>query len=267
MRFRSGSKGLSPRLRGNLDGEEVAVGVTGSIPAPAGEPEGGQEETPPKKVYPRACGGTLSLDKRHQLLQGLSPRLRGNLVAHLRIRHIRGSIPAPAGEPADDNKLPAGSAVYPRACGGTGCESGGKRTIDGLSPRLRGNRLRASRTARVPGSIPAPAGEPIAANSSLRRATVYPRACGGTFVEGEQFTQQQGLSPSLRGNPGLCRLSCNGARSIPAPAGEPRYIVATLPPWRVYPRACGGTAWRLPLPHWWLGLSPRLRGNRCLRRR
>ena len=52
------------------------------------------------KVYPRVCGGTRSL----RLLiapTGLSPRVRGNLLAGLPVTAVNqlGSIPACAGEP------------------------------------------------------------------------------------------------------------------------------------------------------------------------
>ena len=33
-----------------------------------------------KTVYPRACGGTLSVELKLQEAEGLSPRLRGNRV-------------------------------------------------------------------------------------------------------------------------------------------------------------------------------------------
>ena len=71
-----------------------------------------------------------------------------------------GSIPAPAGEPVEIGAPDAVSRVYPRACGGTR----GRQRVGmfgmGLSPRLRGNRLRTQRRRHAKRSIPAPAGEP-----------------------------------------------------------------------------------------------------------
>ncbi len=186
-------------------------------------------------------------------------------------------------------------AVYPRACGGT--RSPAFRTLDGLSPRVRGNLqpsgcpstvLRKGLSPRVRGkpchrsarrasgaislcirSIPARAGEPFACQALTR--PVYPRACGGTGYRGH------GLSP------------CGGSvatRSIPARAGEPAACRRRVRGNRtmrmtVYPRACGGTTCggshraRVrnpvsaprsiparagePLPR--QGLSPRVRGN------
>ena len=73
--------GLSPRLRGNPHAATTENATTGSIPAPAGEPQ-----TSPNTIA---------------TVTGLSPRLRGNPVQHpilVMLRRDR-SIPAPAGEP------------------------------------------------------------------------------------------------------------------------------------------------------------------------
>ena len=50
-----------------------------------------------------------------------------------------------------------------------------------------------------------------------------------------------GLSPRMRGNPGLGRDGRDGIRSIPAYAGEPHDVIAVKYAHRVYPRVCGGT--------------------------
>ena len=50
----------------------------------------------------------------------------------------------------------------------------------GLSPRVRGNRLRCTAQAATSGSIPARAGEPRGYRFVTVFNRVYPRACGGT---------------------------------------------------------------------------------------
>ncbi len=52
------------------------------------------------KVYPRVCGGTISADHGKIPPNGLSPRVRGNQEQVPLLRHLSGSIPACAGEPA-----------------------------------------------------------------------------------------------------------------------------------------------------------------------
>ena len=73
------------------------------------------------------------------IVQGLSPRVRGNLLRWRTAVRLPRSIPACAGEPAYRLRHPNGSAVYPRVCGGTGTGGWCGRTVLGLSPRVRGN--------------------------------------------------------------------------------------------------------------------------------
>ncbi len=152
--------GLSPRLRGNLVGGDVAQLLRGSIPAPAGEPSSARRRCSMVAVYPRACGGTTCLTLAPWPGFGLSPRLRGNLLMPpASITAVR-SIPAPAGEPVSQLGGETTSKVYPRACGGTGTDTCTESITAGLSPRLRGNRGQTQAWWRLDGSIPAPAGEP-----------------------------------------------------------------------------------------------------------
>ena len=91
--------GLSPRMRGNPPPALGHRDRVGSIPAHAGEPQDGTGAGSPSRVYPRACGGTCGCDLREILVQGLSPRMRGNPRQQKSEVHMR--------------------RVYPRACGGT----------------------------------------------------------------------------------------------------------------------------------------------------
>ena len=71
----------------------------GSIPAHAGEPGSGQTRQSPRRVYPRARGGTKFLPITIEAYKGLSPRTRGNQKSRLPKEAAIGSIPAHAGEP------------------------------------------------------------------------------------------------------------------------------------------------------------------------
>ena len=55
------TKGLSPRMRGNRGQCGPAIDAARSIPAYAGEPDAFQGRLYIGGVYPRVCGGTLSL--------------------------------------------------------------------------------------------------------------------------------------------------------------------------------------------------------------
>ena len=70
---------------------------------------------------------------------------------------------------------------------------------------------------------------------------VYPRVCGGTVSGAPSNQIRRGLSPRVRGNPGVTADNGFVEGSIPACAGEPAMIddAASIP--EVYPRVCGGT--------------------------
>ena len=131
--------GLSPRVRGN---PRLHVSIRfrrRSIPACAGEPPMTMPIATTMKVYPRVCGGTISVSGIHWHIRGLSPRVRGNPRLRAALRRTAGSIPACAGEPSPHAPRPAATAVYPRVCGGTAGYRLGAIGRGGLSPRVRGN--------------------------------------------------------------------------------------------------------------------------------
>ena len=192
-------------------------------------------------VYPRVCGGTTGTPISGAYEDGLSPRVRGNLMDAGRDRLGPGSIPACAGEPLVHSTSVLAWAVYPRVCGGTSWTLGGIASSLGLSPRVRGNRLRRSRVRVGRRSIPACAGEPSLRLSAFPARRVYPRVCGGTLREDSGRARGWGLSPRVRGNL-RCDLSRKGDfRSIPACAGEPAGCPSSTATAAVFPRVCGGT--------------------------
>ena len=91
--------GLSPRVRGNRDFAGSAVNRVGSIPACAGEPNMDGTSDWVGGVYPRVCGGTRPAIPPERDVNGLSPRVRGNLSCAAADGSGSRSIPACAGEP------------------------------------------------------------------------------------------------------------------------------------------------------------------------
>ena len=253
--------GLSPRVRGNPVGVVSANRGDWSIPACAGEPCGGVRRQSRREVYPRVCGGTRAQQDDPDLAAGLSPRVRGNLYRRPVAGACRGSIPACAGEPGDVHAGQRVGGVYPRVCGGTPAPARYLYTMEGLSPRVRGNPAPAGSRRPGPGSIPACAGEPAIWMSVTVVWRVYPRVCGGTAKKCIPPPMSAGLSPRVRGN----RLAEDAAgklrRSIPACAGEPVQAAGGRGVPGVYPRVCGGTCRRSPSCPATAGLSPRVRGN------
>ena len=172
--------GLSPRVRGNRKQGAERNERCRSIPACAGEPLAMYGEIGRVSVYPRVCGGTLTILAGNTIEDGLSPRVRGNPGRPIHFGEDHGSIPACAGEPR--RTIPAGSActVYPRVCGGTRTSQRSSSLCQGLSPRVRGNHHDHFPRFLVFRSIPACAGEPDKEQREAMHEGVYPRVCGGT---------------------------------------------------------------------------------------
>ena len=174
---------------------------------------------------------------------GLSPRVRGNHRVFRPYPPGLGSIPACAGEPAKAFNAAKREEVYPRVCGGTVIERRAGHYVQGLSPRVRGNRSPAAMYAY-----------PVC---------VYPRVCGGTGICHSAMPAAHGLSPRVRGNRSNDVIPAAVHRSIPACAGEPAGLGMRHRASGVYPRVCGGTWLVMTIVLVMQGLSPRVRGNPC----
>ena len=112
-------KGLSPRMRGNLELIQTLHPEVRSIPAHAGKPPHGCGRTRDNRVYPRACGETVGAGTTISARGGLSPRMRGNPDATGIDPPGARSIPAHAGKPYAGLARRSNKRVYPRACGET----------------------------------------------------------------------------------------------------------------------------------------------------
>ena len=128
------------------------------------------------------CGGTGYIDTQISQIEGLSPRVRGNLTAAAIRGLLARSIPACAGEPQASIDKYRLKTVYPRVCGGTTSRTAAGSAAPGLSPRVRGNRQHDILGAYPARSIPACAGEPLLRHRERLQDAVYPRVCGGTKV-------------------------------------------------------------------------------------
>ena len=194
-------QGLSPCVRGNPFRVAHRPQRLGSIPACAGEPCRSRDEKGGIEVYPRVCGGTHRFYRGGSKRGGLSPRVRGNHVQLTVLDRRCRSIPACAGEPPPSPPIVGASRVYPRVCGGTPVRLDFLVRLDGLSPRVRGNRPPRGSHRRSGRSIPACAGEPNCLAYSVSLSEVYPRVCGGTGIDRVHAARRTGLSPRVRGNP------------------------------------------------------------------
>ena len=174
--------GLSPRGRGNRPRTLNLPLLDRSIPAWAGKPSAGRAPTPRPGVYPRVGGETRIRARERDLCEGLSPRGRGNRSHRPRALHRTRSIPAWAGKPRRTDRCWPPARVYPRVGGETGARLDTNDELVGLSPRGRGNLLRAAHKPCETRSIPAWAGKPARASNRRRSSEVYPRVGGETLM-------------------------------------------------------------------------------------
>ena len=201
----------------------------------------------PRRVYPRACGGTAAEAAartdggsipahagepqrpfRPPSVQGLSPRMRGNLE-NLARRHpiLVGSIPAHAGEP-DQDRHPERLGSIPAHAGEPSHTVATQRWPGSIPAHAGEPFLTPEQPLTLVGSIPAHAGEPPASSSAsvmdVDRVTgsipahagepspfaefkrVYPRVCGGTMTTRLQESCKLGSIPAHAGEPLVANL-------------------------------------------------------------
>jgi len=189
-----------------------------SIPACAGEPGLARTAARRQRAIP-ACAGGHYEEHGRAWPHGLSPPVRGKrdrehagigrdgsipacagerkLVLNPGL--VVGSIPACAGETGLRRRACADRRVYPRLCGGNPRRGLSRRSVEGLSPPVRGKPQMSSWVMGYPRSIPACAGETARGSQKFRTARVYPRLCGGNKHIPSRNQVNQGLSPPVRG--------------------------------------------------------------------
>ena len=277
----STASGLSPRTRGNRRDLVGTRAQHRSIPANAGKPSSSRPRGRARRVYPRERGETHLVNDGFLPTLGLSPRTRGNPRKRRARNSSSGSIPANAGKPWQSARRSAMVPVYPRERGETSDAGRWMGLFPGLSPRTRGNPR--AETGRIPagGSIPANAGKPVAPGNYRQSHRVYPRERGETRASSARVSSARGLSPRTREThggwrrrrepPGLSPRTRGNqgegcpppvrARSIPANAGKPGWLISCTGRSGVYPRERGETASSAVATVTVSGLSPRTRGN------
>ncbi len=152
--------GLSPCVRGYLDGGPDSLFGEGSIPVCTGLPSTSSGSFFAARVYPRVYGATPPPSPLARSLPGLSPCVRGYRHLKLPESAFPGSIPVCTGLPSSTGGLWPGSWVYPRVYGATWAARHSEDGSQGLSPCVRGY-LHARARGRVGGgSIPVCTGLP-----------------------------------------------------------------------------------------------------------
>ena len=171
------------------------------------------------EVYPRVYGESGGAGSAVRRAEGLSPRVRGirhqlravqapdgsipactgNPPAAFSLSVTGRSIPACTGNPVVLGLLPSPPGVYPRVYGESRSCVLPRRRPAGLSPRVRGIRIRWEVMPRIRGSIPACTGNPERGLRMRRPRRVYPRVYGESGRPAVWLGARRGLSPRVRG--------------------------------------------------------------------
>ena len=202
---------------------------------------------------------------------GLSPHGRGIRESEVRQHHVRGPIPAWAGDTACRPRRGRAPRAYPRMGGGYSSSPTTGRSMRGLSPHGRGILVGSVVTVGEVGPIPAWAGDTQLGRGLGAHRGAYPRMGGGYERKNRWVVVIGGLSPHGRGIPFFDGDRSHGVGPIPAWAGDTEVDDADLRADRAYPRMGGGYAHLPRLRAGARGLSPHGRGihddadRRCIR--
>ena len=180
MTREAAAQGPSPRGRGNHRHRCPQPLPAGAIPAWAGEPRKAAATGPPNWGHPRVGGGTRYFALAGKVIEGPSPRGRGNRTMAPHCLSNSGAIPAWAGEPRNGKTDRLCQRGHPRVGGGTGRALTSTCAGWGPSPRGRGNLTGHPRGPCGRGAIPAWAGEPLSAAQTPAQSRGHPRVGGGT---------------------------------------------------------------------------------------
>ena len=255
------SIGSSPRTRGTVGIQRGRSLVKRFIPAHAGNSRPCTRRASGSAVHPRARGEQQSSLPFFWRGCGSSPRTRGTGRHEPDSGRARRFIPAHAGNRLQSSRRAAGRGVHPRARGEQRQFRMSSALYDGSSPRTRGTGRPHRRSARRCRFIPAHAGNSAGYASRGREPAVHPRARGEQDRPAEASPSWAGSSPRTRGTVARGQNIEDGARFIPAHAGNSTAKSAKKGVRSVHPRARGEQSLTMCASAWASGSSPRTRGT------
>ena len=191
--------GSSPRMRGTRYSEVTARGISGIIPAYAGNTVGRCRVRWIRWDHPRVCGEHPSGPHELAWITGSSPRMRGTLLESSQLLYIERIIPAYAGNTPNANISALSIWDHPRVCGEHKPTTKRSARIRGSSPRMRGTPDRLAEDFRYDGIIPAYAGNTSGGRSSRPSSRDHPRVCGEHRDVTHPECFGRGSSPRMRG--------------------------------------------------------------------
>ena len=216
-----------------------SFGVSGIIPAHAGNTHTATFGRTGTRDHPRACGEHITTSPGYRIVKGSSPRMRGTRKSDTIQPTSAGIIPAHAGNTSMNASMASMTRDHPRACGEHFCSASTIASTIGSSPRMRGTLQLVLDFDQLCGIIPAHAGNTGHSVHPFPSLRDHPRACGEHAAVPLSLVGIMGSSPRMRGTPVRRRPDNGRARIIPAHAGNTRASWRTWCAAGDHPRACG----------------------------
>ena len=237
----------------------------GPIPTCVGQPSSACRCACSPEAYPHVCGATFNNASSGWSGTGLSPRVWGNQCKDDGLPLVKGPIPTCVGQPCGRNSPRQQVAAYPHVCGATASRLDSANAVQGLSPRVWGNRSLRLEMERKLRPIPTCVGQPLPEERISAVMKAYPHVCGATASIPQSGIPVKGLSPRVWGNPAAGPEYRAKMRPIPTCVGQPSGEGTARAASEAYPHVCGATAIGGDVLLDSIGLSPRVWGNRCPR--
>ena len=187
--------------------------------------------------------------------------MRGTPEIGHHARHTPGIIPAHAGNTKPESQTAITARDHPRTCGEHRVYVRQLLVVSGSSPHMRGTLSSMLSPSRVPGIIPAHAGNTRCPRCGCRWWWDHPRTCGEHCSSHCARLPSVGSSPHMRGTPEFFARLPDVLGIIPAHAGNTRSVICGGLEYGDHPRTCGEHVKPIAVYGSDAGSSPHMRGT------
>ena len=194
--------GSPPQVRGKLDSNEPAAGLTGITPAGAGKTTRYIKQPDCRKDHPRRCGENRFVYRLVVHSSGSPPQVRGKPLHLCGCSHSHGITPAGAGKTCCKQQPNRSGQDHPRRCGENRRNAKSVCATLGSPPQVRGKLVFCHGRLGAAGITPAGAGKTSHATYSRRKVRDHPRRCGENHIPHRGVYSLSGSPPQVRGKRG-----------------------------------------------------------------
>ena len=231
--------GSPPQVRGKLNRNEPAAGLTGITPAGAGKTYSRISAWRESWDHPRRCGENRRGGECVCGFGGSPPQVRGKLNFSCSLLGVTRITPAGAGKTAPTERARRNAWDHPRRCGENLGQFRFDTSILGSPPQVRGKLLAAIAVPVLGRITPAGAGKTAHADGFANSVWDHPRRCGENHGAVHEQHPCEGSPPQVRGKRAfeVCEPQIGGI--TPAGAGKTIGKHCEARKTQDHPRRCG----------------------------